>query len=155
MNAAFTFPTPTGDARHDGLALLHHVIRYGTTPVDLDAVKLALHVAPLAYLGAPVDATVKSVNAAVDTLAAAARRLTGTQAARKARIAALFDGLDDRPNQGPMAPLPTPPVVPTPPSAVTRFEELATELSQKAGINMDEARRLLRSRLTPNGKEAA
>lgn len=162
MTAAFSFPTRTGVAQHDGLALLRHVIQYGTTPVDLDAVKLALHTAPLAYLGTPEAHTVAAVRGAVDTLSAAARRLSveakaleAAQRARLAKLASLFDGTDDRPNAGPMAPLQ--PVLPQPPSpdAINpKLDALAQQLATKINIPLDEARKLLVKRLQA-AKQAA
>lgn len=155
MSAAFRFPGRTGVAQHDGLALLRHVVAHGVTPVDIDACKLALHAAPLAYQGAPEAHTVAAVNGAVDVLAAAVRRLSAAaadeareKAARLAKLAQLFDGEDDRPNAGPMAPLaPVTPLPPAPDAIHAKLDDMARGLATKAGIGFEEARDMLIARI--------
>jgi hypothetical protein len=159
---AYRFPGRTGVAQHDGLALLRHVIEHGTTPVDLDLVELALHTAPLAYAGQPTPVVVSAVRAAIDALSAAKRRLTAEAKAQEAetrakvaKLHALFDGFDDRPNAGPMAPvLPTPPTPPTPDAVHPQLDELAQQLATKTGMGLTEARTMLINRLKAT-KQAA
>lgn len=170
MNAAFRFPEPTGVAQHDGLALLRHVIAHGVTPVDLDACKLALHTAPLAYLGAPEAHTVAAVNGAVNRLSAAVRRLSADleaqardKAARLAKVARLFEGFDEPASDGGAA-VPLPPTPPAPPSfsagekpTVSKLEALAQSLADKTGMTLAEARQLIIDKVRASGaaKEAA
>lgn len=156
---AFVFPPKTGAPQHDGLAILRHVMAYGTTPTALEDVKLAIHVAPLAYLGTPEPKVVAALNRAVDTLHGAARRLTVVErderGARLKKLAALFDGLDDRPNLGPMAPLA--PITPPPPvsdGVLPQVEELAKQLAAQAKIGLAEARDIIVKRLRDRQKQA-
>lgn len=169
MKPAFRFPARSGAAQADGLALLQHVIAYGVTPADLDACQLALHVAPLAYLGAPEAHTVAAVNVAVDALSAAVRRLSAAEraleaekAARRAKLARLFDGFEGTDDGGSRVPV-TPPAPTLPPFAagerptVDKLEALAVQLAEKTGLTLPQARQLIIDKVRAAGaaKEAA
>lgn len=128
-------PQLTGSIHHDGMTAIRFVIEHMTRetfPCDAsaclssDAMRAACHVAPIATARRQDEspAVLATVTQAISRIASALRireaieREDADGAKAPAWLAELFNGprSDDRPNDGPMARLRTPPL-PQPPQA--------------------------------------